>query len=69
MRGISWLALCRGEALWRAVAEPWTDRHRLMIETHGHHFHVECDPQVPATAMGQWVFFRQFPTTGGMLSE
>jgi hypothetical protein len=41
----------------------------LPVDTMGQRFHVEWDPLVPVTPMGQLVFFSQFLATSGLYAK
>lgn len=40
----------------------------IPVDTVGHRFHVEWDPEAPVTPLGQLVFFCQFLAAGGLYS-
>src|SRR5215510_9931677 len=41
----------------------------LPVDTIGRRFHVEWDPEAPATPLGQLVFFSQFLYAGGLYTK
>jgi len=41
----------------------------IPVDTIGHRFHVEWDPEAPVTPLGQLVFFCQFLSAGGLYAD